>query len=105
MGYSSGWRLGRFEGYQAGEDKFNREWSDAKGDPTFSSQIADAAARWNEKNGNKVSADTGMIAVVMAFDEQVCVKLKLPSGSLGGEPIYCYQRGSTHLLREESDVE
>jgi len=106
VGYNSGFRLGRAEGRQAGKNQFNMEWSKGGSDRAFSAQISDAKVRWNKKNDLALnSVDTNRVPVVMAFSDQVCVQLKLSSGSLGASPVYCYKGETTELLRADDDGE
>lgn len=110
VGYQSGYRWGvhegQIEGLQAGRNRFDQEWSGSKGDPYFAIQIKDAKARWNAKNGVPPDrVDEGRVPIVMAFPDQNCIQLKLASGSVGGEPIYCYKGNSAELTKEYSDVE
>jgi hypothetical protein len=105
-GYKSGFRLGQAEGWQAGENRFNKEWSKSGGDPAFSAQIRNAKLRWNKKSGLAPSeVDPNRIPVVMVFSDQVCVQLKLSSGSIGPSPAYCYRGETTELLRADDGGE
>lgn len=89
-----------------GHNESIKEWSKGGGDPAFSTQVRDAKVRWNRKNNLAPDAvDPNRIPIVMAFSDQVCVQLKLSSGSLGASPAYCYRGETTELLRADDNGE
>ncbi|MES2450159.1 MAG: hypothetical protein V4610_06290 [Pseudomonadota bacterium] len=44
-------------------------------------------------------------AVAVHFPDEVCVELRLRLGSLGGNPVYCFDRKSKAVTRKFDQVE
>ncbi len=105
-------------GYFVGQDMYvgprrdPRSWKESvyASDPN----VQDAMQRWAAKDG--ISVDRAMATrsiEMMHFPDRDCVQFQIPTGSVGGVPIYCYRsdtsdligRPITKLIFEHSDVE
>lgn len=61
----------------------------------------DAAKRlWSERTREDMAnINRTRFPVVMLIDKEVCVELRLFLGSIGGNPIYCFDESSRRLTR------
>jgi hypothetical protein len=66
--------------------------------------VNDAKARWVE-NQHSTRALEDRIAIIVDFPDRRCVLLKLRSYSVGGSPLYCYERNKDALVNSYEIVE
>ena len=106
-------------GYFVGQDTYvgpkrdPRSWQESVY-ARYYPNVQDAMKRWAAKDDITVErAMEGRSIEMMHFPDRDCVQFQIPTGSVGGVPIYCYQvdksenvtRGTTKLIFEHSDVE
>lgn len=64
----------------------------------FTTQISEARRLW--KDADNSGADR-MSAQIIQFPNRVCVQLTFTDGSLGGEPIYCFNDNLEVIYKHE----
>ena len=84
-------------------ERLEKQPSSRKSDARYIERAVDI---WASKgNENKKTVMANRYAIVVRFPKEVCVQLRLNVGSVGGSPIYCFEKQSARLLRREDEVE
>jgi hypothetical protein len=68
--------------------------------------IRKAGELWSDKSHEPLAmVMRGRFPLVLHLGEETCVELRLSAGSLGGNPVYCFNQHSGHLTRRFDMVE
>ena len=68
--------------------------------------IAKAGALWATKvRETQQIAMKNRYAISMHFPSKICVQLTLNRGSVGGNPVYCFERETLRVLEKYDEVE
>jgi len=103
--FLAGYAVGASEGYLPPEIVAHDELVSER-------QVDDAVRRWSIKASEppdrireRWSPRSMFIPTHNQASGMTCIQLHLDLGAMGGEPVYCYEDGTTKLLAEYSNVE
>lgn len=92
----NGWQQKKLSEYES--LLFHGDW--------HSIYVKKAVLLWRQKSGESDSdIKAGRFANVIELGKTICVQLNFSDFSLGGVPVYCFDRKTTRLIERYDDVE